>query len=86
MVLIWLVSLPPFGLVCSPHLAHVLPSLRLEGEFFEVLELENFPFDKQDLAFIMAVKCAREGPCPLAFRIDPDVVRDVEGTRTLIAL
>ena len=56
-------------------------NLRLEGEFFEVLELEHFPFDRQDLPFIMAVKCAREGPCPLSFTIDPAVVRDVEGTQ-----
>ena len=56
-------------------------NLRLEGEFFEVLELEHFPFDRQDLTFLMAVKCAREGPCPLSFRIDPAAVRDVEGTQ-----
>lgn len=56
-------------------------NIRLEGEFFEVLQLHAFPFDRQDLTFIMAIKCAREGPCPLSFKIDPAAVRDVEGTQ-----
>ena len=59
----------------------VLLNIRLHGEFFEVLELHRFPFDSQQLTFVMACKCATAGPCPLHFHIAPDAVRDVAGTR-----
>uniref|UniRef100_A0A7S4I2D5 Neurotransmitter-gated ion-channel transmembrane domain-containing protein n=1 Tax=Odontella aurita TaxID=265563 RepID=A0A7S4I2D5_9STRA len=40
---------------------------RVEGEFFERFELQNFPFDAQDLTITVSVNCANEGPVPVEF-------------------
>jgi len=48
---------------------------RIEGEFFERFELQNFPFDAQDLTITVSMNCANEGPVPVEF-IDTDKDRD----------
>lgn len=37
----------------------------IEGEFFERFELQNFPFDAQDLSVTISFNCATEGPVPV---------------------
>jgi len=42
---------------------------RVEGIFFERFELQNFPFDEQDLTVTVSCNCAMEGPVPVEFRL-----------------
>ena len=36
--------------------------LRIKGEFLEVMEMENYPFDIQALTFTIGVSARRNGP------------------------
>jgi len=40
-------------------------SMRFEGEFFENMELENFPFDMQELSIDIAINCRPNGKLPV---------------------
>ncbi|KAL7531377.1 hypothetical protein ACHAWF_003744 [Thalassiosira exigua] len=44
---------------------------RVEGEFFERFELQNFPMDAQDLTITVSVNCATKGPVPVEFVLEP---------------
>ncbi|KAL7536189.1 hypothetical protein ACHAWF_005395 [Thalassiosira exigua] len=44
---------------------------RIEGDFFERFELQNFPMDAQDLTITVSVNCATEGPVPVEFTLEP---------------
>ena len=45
----------------------VMMCLYVEGDFLETLELHNFPFDTQDLTFVLSLNCRVDGafPCQL---------------------
>lgn len=55
-------------------------NMRVEGDFFSTFDLRRFPFDAQQLTFVLTIKCAREGPVPVELRLDPFIIRGVEGT------
>lgn len=40
---------------------------QVEGLFFERFELQNFPFDEQDLTVTVSCNCELEGPVPVEF-------------------
>ena len=47
-------------------------SMRYEGDFFENMELEHFPFDMQELSIDLAINCRTQGniPCDLVVAKD----------------
>jgi hypothetical protein len=47
--------------------------LRLQGEFFEQMELAKFPFDTQDLQVMLMVNCRTTGPVPVQFDVADDI-------------
>jgi hypothetical protein len=50
-------------------------ALRYEGDFFENMELENFPFDMQELSLSIAINCRTGGnmPCDLVVADDATI-------------
>lgn len=59
----------------------LLLTKRIEGDFFERFELQNFPFDAQDLTITVGANCANEGPVPVEFTVDgPDAQFGVDTT------
>lgn len=51
----------------------IILALRYEGVFLESMELQNFPFDVQDLSMSLAINCRTSGMMPVELRIDPRV-------------
>jgi len=45
-------------------------SRRYQGEFFEVFEMDDFPFDRQELSIELAVNCRVNGATPCMLVID----------------
>ena len=46
---------------------------RIDGTFTEIMDLEFFPIDVQDLTIELLFKCAAEGPVPVVLTMAPDV-------------
>jgi len=47
-------------------------SMRFEGEFFENMELESFPFDMQELSIDIAINCRPNGKLPVDLVVAQD--------------
>ena len=47
-------------------------AMRFEGEFFENMELEMFPFDMQELSVDIAINCRTMGKIPVDFSVAKD--------------
>lgn len=47
----------------------ILFKIRIEGSFYERLELVEFPFDKQDLTISLAVNCRTTGNTPVTLAV-----------------
>ena len=52
-------------------------NIRIEGEFYEKLELQNFPFDVQGLKLDITVNTRTTGPVPVALSAAPNLVPGV---------
>jgi hypothetical protein len=53
--------------------------VRVEGEFQEQMELENFPVDTQDLQLLFEIQCAQgTSPFPVKFTISPNLIATVD--------
>jgi len=50
----------------------VLISRRYHGIFFEVFEMDDFPFDKQELSIYLAINCQPVGKFPCILEVDED--------------
>jgi hypothetical protein len=52
--------------------------LRIKGEFLEVMQMENYPFDIQALTFTIGVSARRNGPFPVDFIADKRAKKSVQ--------
>ena len=50
--------------------------IKLKGEFVEVMEMENYPFDIQELTFTIGSQCNVNGVFPVEFIVDEGQLTD----------
>ena len=56
----------------------IMLKLRIEGEFYEKLELNEFPFDEQDLTISLAVNVRTTGNTPVKLAVAEDALLSVD--------
>lgn len=56
----------------------IMIKMRIEGSFYERLELWDFPFDKQDLTMSLAVNVRTTGNTPVTLAVADDVLLAVD--------
>lgn len=47
----------------------IVLQMRFNAEFFESMELQNFPFDVQELQIVVRCACRSNGPLPVEFSV-----------------
>lgn len=52
----------------------IVLAMRFEGTFLECMELEEFPFDAQELTISLAINCRTTGMIPVALALDGNTV------------
>merc|ERR1712216_331687 len=50
--------------------------IKLKGEFVEVMEMQNYPFDIQALTFTIGIQCNVNGVFPVEFIVDKGELTD----------
>ena len=56
----------------------IIVKFRIEGSFYERLELEDFPFDTQTLTMSLAVNVRTTGMTPVKLQVAPDALLSVD--------
>jgi len=56
----------------------ILLNLRMSASLFENLELDNFPFDSQELQFVLNLHCRANGPLPVDLQVAEDMVNLIQ--------
>jgi hypothetical protein len=68
---------PPYG----QGKTHMMLWIKIKGEFLEVMEMQDFPFDKQALTFTFGSTCRKTGRFPVEF-----IVADEEKLKKNVTL